>query len=203
MAKKFFHERKPHNGMTYEKYLEKTKRHIEKGNQLTLSGKEKKFLEYTKLNYHRSMRIQKKYVINEGLKSVVKKIDTPQLWMVLTEKWCGDSAQSLPIIAKIAEVSPNIDLRILLRDENLDIMNHYLTNGKSISIPKLVAFDLEGEELFTWGPRPDEAQQLVSMWKSNGLHPDIYHEKLHGWYANDKGRKIEEEILEIISKMVR
>ena len=59
-------------------------------------------------------------------------------WLVLTEAWCGDAAQSLPIINKMAEVSDNITLRLILRDENLDVMDQFLQNGRSRSIPKLI-----------------------------------------------------------------
>jgi hypothetical protein len=82
--------------------------------------------------------------------------------MVITETWYGDSAQNLPIIAKAAELNNKIDLRILLRDSNIDIIDHYLTNGQSRSIPILVAFDLDGNELFKWGPRPLTAKILVT-----------------------------------------
>ena len=95
-------------------------------------------------------------------------------------------------------LNSNIDLRILLRDENPDIMDIYLTNGTR-SIPKLVAFDENGNQLFEWGPRPKEAQRLIDQWKGEGIvKPELY-EKLHLWYGRNRGKELEEEFLEIFS----
>lgn len=147
----------------------------------------------TKLNLQRSNRISKTYRINEQLKNLIKLLDRTQTWMVITEDWCGDSAQNLPYIVKIAELNPLINLRILTRDQNLDVMDLYLTNGKARSIPKLVAFDENGNELFQWGPRPKAALEVVDQAIQNGLDKNQYLEKLHLWYSEDKGRTLENE----------
>jgi hypothetical protein len=79
-------------------------------------------------------------------------------------------------------------------------MDSYLTNGTR-SIPKLVVFDAEGNERFSWGPRPMEVQKLFSQWKAEGIvKPELY-EKLHLWYSKDKGKSIEKEILQLIQSL--
>jgi len=90
-------------------------------------------------------------------------------------------------------------LRIILRDSNLDIMDLYLTDGKSRSIPKLVAFDEQGNELFQWGARPRQAQELVNRLRSEGMSKEIFLEQLHLWYGRDRGKSLESELKEIIS----
>ncbi len=155
----------------------------------------------TKLNLQRSNRISKTYQINEQLKDLIKSFDRTHTWMVITEDWCGDSAQNLPYIVKIAELNPLINLRILLRDQNLDVMDLYLTNGKARSIPKLVAFDENGNELFQWGPRPKAAQEVVDQAIQNGLDKNTYLEKLHLWYSEDKGRTLESEFFILLSNL--
>ena len=122
--------------------------------------------------------------------------------MVITEDWCGDSAQNLPYIAALAKMNSNISLRILLRDENPDIIDQYLTKGISRSIPILVAFDEAGEELFRWGPRPKEAQELVEELKANGYIKKDYIEKLHYWYAKNRGNNIEAELTKLLTDPV-
>ncbi len=200
MAKQFFEDKRPHNGMTYNEYMEMFKNEIESTDIDKLDDKEKKLFDYKKLNYQRSSRIDKTYSVSTELSDIVKELNDKQLWMVLTEGWCGDSAQNLPYIAKIAGLNPNIDLRILLRDSNLDIMDEYQTKGTR-SIPKIVAFDSEGNELFNWGPRPKEAQQLITQWKDEGVvKPELY-EKLHLWYGRNRGKNIESEFLEILSRV--
>lgn len=111
--------------------------------------------------------------------------------MVITESWCGDSAQNLPVISKIARLNSNIALRIILRDSNLDIMDNYLTNGVSRSIPILVAFDMDGNEIFRWGPRPKPAMQLVKKFRERGIVKEEYYKKLHLWCGRNKGRELD------------
>lgn len=120
--------------------------------------------------------------------------------MVITETWCGDSAQNLPIIAKAAELNDRIDLRILLRDSNTDIIDHYLTNGTSRSIPILVVFDLDGNELFKWGPRPYTAKTLVTNLKRDGFSKEEFNQQLHLWYGRNRGKELESELLQILMK---
>ncbi len=123
----------------------------------------------------------------------------PQLWMVLSEFSCGDSAQILPVIAHLAALNPKIDLRLLLRDQNPDIMDLYLTGG-SRSIPKLVVFSGSGKELFNWGPRPEGARLMFAEGKNAGLPKETNIERIHGFYGRDRGRTVEKEIVELLSR---
>ena len=144
-------------------------------------------------------RIDKSYEPGIELRDEIEKITDKQMWMVITENWCGDSAQNLPYIARIASLNMNIELKIILRDSNPDIMDNYLTAGTR-SIPKLVAFDKEGNELFQWGARPKAAQELVSDLKAQGFDKKYFLEKLHSWYARNKGADIEKEITLLLKK---
>ncbi len=187
-------------GMTNDEFLALMEKEIKEKDTLELQEEEKYLLDITKLNFQRSSRIKKTYKPSDEIISAIENIEKKQLWMVLTEPWCGDSAQNLPYIAKIAELNYNIDFRILLRDENPEIMDQYLTNGKSRSIPKLVAFDDEGKELFQWGPRPKLAQEMVNNWKAEGLSKDEFIEKLHLWYGRNRGEELEKEFIELLMR---
>ncbi len=200
MVPQFFKDKRLHNGLTYKEYTEKFNNEVNNINPENLSDKDRELFEYKKLNFQRTQRIEKSYEVSEELKSEIQTIKEKQIWMVITEPWCGDSAQNLPYLAKIASLNRNIDLRIVLRDSNPDIMDLYLTH-ETRSIPKLIAFDLEGNELFTWGPRPKAAQELMNQWKNEGIvKPELY-EKLHLWYGRNRGKEIEAEFLEILSKV--
>ncbi|RMF55622.1 MAG: thioredoxin family protein [Calditrichaeota bacterium] len=198
MVKSFFKERRPHNGMTYDEFVQRMVEKARVAESITPEDDEQ--LYYTRLNYQRTSRIQKTYQVSERLKELLQGINQPQLWMVLTEAWCGDSAQTLPILAKMTECNPNIQLRILLRDENLDIMDQYLTNGTR-GIPKLVAFDEVGNELFTWGPRPREAAELYRQLKAEGKEKEEIYLELHKWYAKDRGKSVEKEFMKILEQL--
>ncbi len=198
MTTAFFEERILNKGLKYSDFLDTTREKIDKNKDKLISDQAKITFDMLNLNYRRSMRIQKSYKTNEELKTILEKIEEPQIWMILTEDWCGDSAQNIPYIAKMAEENPLIDLRIFPRDENLDIMDKYLTNGKSRSIPKLVAFDRDGNELFQWGPRPKEGQDLVEVLKSSGMPKVEFIEKLHLWYARNKGKALEQDFISLL-----
>ncbi len=195
MPHQFFLDGRPQNGLTYKEYLQIMKQDAENSNNENRGT--------IKLNLQRTIRIDKTYDVNPELKKLVRQISSSLLLMVLTEDWCGDSAQNLPCIAKIAACNPSIDLKILLRDQNLDIMDLYLTDGKSRSIPKLVIFDKGGNELIQWGPRPLEAQTLVKEAKTNGKSKEDFMHDLHLWYGKNRGRDLENEFKEIFEHLLK
>lgn len=171
--------------------------------QTTGPNKSDDMVYYTELNHQRMKRLDKTIKITESLENVIKKTDRPQTWIVLTESWCGDAAQNVPVIEKLASLNDNIELRLFLRDENLDIMDNYLTNGGR-SIPKLIIFDKESqEELGTWGPRPVELQKIYDEWR-NSTDKVPYKEfnvTLQKWYAKNKSLAMQEELEKLISSM--
>lgn len=154
-------------------------------------------LHYTNMNVHRMKRHDKRTELKEDLVEKLKQVDQKWIWLVLTEAWCGDAAQSLPIISKMAEVNDNITLRFILRDDHLEVMDQFLQNGRSRSIPKLICLDAETfEVLGDWGPRPQVAQEMYDDLRNS---PDMPYqevaEQLHKWYADDKSDEIQKEFM--------
>lgn len=159
--------------------------------------------EYTSLNNKRMKRLNNTVNLQPEFLKLLESIKKPQTWYLITETWCGDSAQNLPIIAKIAAASnEKIDLKIILRDENPEWIDKYRTNGGK-SIPKLVSFDQEGEELFSWGPRPFPAHKIMLNWKANPLEitKADFEKELHTWYAQDKSLSLQEEFAVIFENL--
>lgn len=186
---------------TYNKYSETflTLVHSIKPEQLDEQKKQK--YDLLKLNLQRTQRLDKTFEPSEETKNIFSKVVNPQQWVVITETWCGDSAQIVPVIAKLSQLNNKIDLKILLRDSNLDYMDLYLTNcGRAI--PKLIAYDENGEELFQWGPRPNEAKELFNRLKNNGVEKSDINKELHLWYGRNRGKEIEKEIFELIKQEV-
>lgn len=153
---------------------------------------------YGKLNRQRMHRLEKTVEINESLKEKARKIERKQIWLIITEGWCGDAAQNIPIIEKIAAASDNVETRYVLRDENLELMDAYLTNNAR-SIPKLIALDaLNLEEIGTWGPRPRAAMDLFIELKHQGLEKPLIMENLQRWYIADKNQSIQKEFEKLL-----
>jgi hypothetical protein len=152
-------------------------------------------LHYSQLNQQRMHRIEKTIQLLPEVKELMSGVSKRQVWLVLTEGWCGDASQSLPVMQVLAGLNPMISLRVLLRDENLPLMDRYLTNGISRSIPKLIAVDPDtGEELFTWGPRPAALQESFYGMREEGLPHDVLKEELQRWYNKDKTETIQREL---------
>lgn len=118
--------------------------------------------------------------------------------LVLSEDWCGDAVNTVPVVARLAELAPNVDLRVLARDENLDLMEMHLT-GTSRSIPVVIALDGEFNERGWWGPRPAALQQWV-LGPGQGLEKEARYREIRSWYARDKGRTTLEEVVGMMER---
>lgn len=183
----------------YKSFVEQETLRLEKEGQ-SHEDLRVKYKDYSEMNIKRMERSDRTYKPSEEALTQLGKIEEKQIWWVITELWCGDSAQTLPIIAKLADAqSEKIELRIILRDDYVDIMDQYLTNGGR-SIPKLIALEeSSGKELFTWGPRPKGAQEVMDKAKEN---PDLSQEdiinQLYVWYPKDRGKSTESEIIALI-----
>ena len=127
----------------------------------------------------------------------------PGRWhlLVLSEDWCGDAVNTVPIVAKLAERSSNIDLRVLGRDANPDLMDAHLT-GASRSIPVVIALDDSFEERGWWGPRPTVLQHWVSG-QGQLLEKSARYREARIWYARDRGRTTLEEVVSMLERAVR
>lgn len=192
------------NVYTYDEYRNMIDRLLSEG-KTTGENHSDAMLHYTKMNVHRMKRHDKHTDLNEELVERLGQVESEWTWVALTEAWCGDAAQSLPIINKMAEVNDNITFRLILRDENLDIMDQFLQNGRSRSIPKLICVDSNTHEVLgDWGPRPQEAQELYDNLRNNeDMQYQEVAERLHKWYAKDRGQSIQKEFLHAIDEWER
>jgi hypothetical protein len=118
--------------------------------------------------------------------------------LVLSEDWCGDAVNVVPVVAKLAELSPNLDLRVLARDENLDLMDAHLT-GTARSIPVVIALDDEFREQGWWGPRPADLQEWV-LGAGRALEKDERYRQVRAWYARDRGTTTLEEVVGMLER---
>ncbi|WP_299118414.1 thioredoxin family protein [uncultured Tenacibaculum sp.] len=183
--------------ISYSEYRTLVKDLLEQGKSTGLTQSDA-LLNYSLLNDKRMKRLDKTIKISEETIAKVKDVKEPQTWLVLTEGWCGDAAQNLPVINKIAEENPNIQLKLVLRDENLELMDKFLTNGGR-SIPKLIALDKENEVVETWGPRPSVATKMVADYKTeHGSLDADFKKDLQVWYNKNKGNNVQEDILTLL-----
>lgn len=120
--------------------------------------------------------------------------------LVLNEDWCGDSVNTLPAIAKLAALAPErIDLRVLGRDANPDLMDAHLT-GTSRSIPVVIVLDADYVERGWWGPRPKVLQAWVHG-PGQSLDKAARYREIRRWYARDRALTTLEELVTLMERV--
>ena len=185
------------DGLTYSDY----KAHWESKRNADLpddaDASDRRMKHYLNYNHERQVSVHAAYDASKEMQAALDATETPQTWMVLTEPWCGDSAFILPVIAEAAQYHPEIRLRILLRDKNLDLMDRFLTDG-SRSIPKLAALDANGAVLFTWGPRPQVAQDRYDALNADGKDKMEIVKALLDWYDEGGWQHVEPELVDAL-----
>ncbi len=156
---------------------------------------------YTRSNLERMNKVLQQIVLNQKLYNLLSELKEEWIWIVLSEPWCGDASWGTPALYMIASAAEKIDFRILLRDKNPEIMKAYQT-ASSDSIPKLICLrKSDGQELGTWGPRPQVLHQMVLEKMKNPLFD--YKESvraIHAWYEEDMTRSIQDEIIDLIKE---
>ncbi|MGI8789082.1 MAG: thioredoxin family protein [Pyrinomonadaceae bacterium] len=178
--------------MTYAEYLKLIDDLLADG-KTTGENQSEAMFNYGKLNRQRMKRLGKTIELNESLKEKARSVKANWIWLIITEGWCGDAAQNIPVIEKIAAENSNIETRYILRDESPKLMDAYLTN-KARSIPKLICLDAEIlEEIGTWGPRPHLAMDLFYEMKKHGVEKPLMMENMQRWYLADKNQAIQAE----------
>ncbi|WP_445738355.1 thioredoxin family protein [Mariniflexile sp.] len=189
------------NSMSYQAYRALVKQMCLE-NSTTGNDKIEVLANYTKLNEQRMKRWDKTIKVQKKAENRLKDFNNDMTWLVIAESWCGDAAHVLPVLNKIAQLNLHINLRIVLCDENPELMDAYLTNGNR-AVPKLIIIDDEtGDVLDTYGPRPTEATSLVNLYKAKygALTPE-FKEDLQHWYNNNKGQNIINDIVGILCKL--
>lgn len=182
---------------TYEEYREHIHTLFAEG-KTTGENHSEEYLHYTELNIQRMQRWEKKYVLEEETKLALSQIKKKQTWLVITEAWCGDVAPNLPLIHLMTQQNDLIQLQIILRDENTNIMQDFLTNG-AMAIPKMAIIE-EEKVLGVWGPRPSELQKMV-MDNKHSESPLPYEEFsviVQKWYNKNKGLMAQKEIVGLL-----
>ncbi|WP_158961533.1 thioredoxin family protein [Myroides fluvii] len=160
------------------------------------------YLPYAELNEARLHRLDKTLRVEPEVALVMENLGKEYIWLVISESWCGDAAQSVPMLNKMAELTGKVELRLVFRDQNLELMDQYLTNGGR-AIPKLLIVDKETlAVLGHWGPRPADAVQLVNDYKTeHGKFDEDGIILLNKWYTKNKGQQVQQEVAALMTSI--
>lgn len=192
--------------MNYEAYKHLLEELVKQG-KTTGPNQSEEFVNFGKINLQRMQRVEKTTVLIPELLAALAELKNEYVWLVLTEGWCGDASQNLPVLHLIALAGTKIELKLLLRDEHTDIMDAYLTNGAR-AIPKLICLKKNASsdpvsfsEVFVWGPRPAALQEIVIKLKQEGVSLAEKGIITQNWYNNDKTMSLQKELLSLISTL--
>ena len=159
---------------------------------------------YTKMNAVRMKRLDKTTKLLPETASLLQQIKGSQTWLVITEAWCGDAAQIIPVIEKMATESEFVHVKYVFRDERPDLMDLFLT-GSSRSIPMIIVVDEDAHEVAgVWGPRPTEMQERV-LARKDDPNPAPYSEfaiEIQKWYLVDRTKSIQKEFAAVLAKTI-
>lgn len=186
---------------TYREFLDYSKQLTDAG-QTSGPDQSSHLVEYTALNHTRMERIEKRATLSEELKTTIEKQERPQQWVLLTETWCGDSAQNLPVIGKAVEYAGDqIQLTIVLRDQNTHLIEQYIPEV-GMGIPRLLVLDEQDQLLAQWGARPQPAQAFIDKWKADpdNIDKKEVQKEMQLWYAKNKHQALQQELVALIEK---
>lgn len=177
-------------GIPYKEYISQIHQSIQQQKPLS---------DYAEMNMKRSERVEKTFQLSEEEKLQIQQLSNSQRILIISEGWCGDASQSVPVF-EIFFQEMGIEPRYIFRDENLNLMNSYLTDG-ALSIPIVIGINDEGMETFHFGPRPKEAMALLLKQKQN---PETYSKEdfyldLQKFYNSDKGKSTVKELIEAMN----
>ncbi len=199
------------NSMSYQAYIENVNALIAQGKASTNDDlNDEEHLHFTQLNLTRMKRLDKTTHLSESTMDALLKWTLPVYFLVISEGWCGDASQILPVVHKIAEFNPQIKMRVIYRDEHLDIMNRYLTNGGRAIPMVLIVSQRDGSVLGKYGPRPDAVAQIMTARKVLEKQLPIDEQKAffaesktlaQKWYNDNKTIDIQNELMAVLEKI--
>ncbi len=199
------------NSMSYAAYINAVNALVAQGKASTNdASNDEEFLHYAQLNQTRMKRLDKTTTLSASTVASLSNWSTPVYFLVISEGWCGDAAQIVPVINKMTEVNAHIKMRIIFRDEHLDIMDRFLTNGGRAIPIILVVSQLDGSVLAQYGPRPTELLKFMAERKVLERQLPVANQKAffeeskamaQKWYNENKTVDIQNELIAILEKI--
>jgi hypothetical protein len=161
-----------------------------------------KLLPYYQEDDARMNRIAPTIKLLPELQAALGKLTQRYIWAIITEGWCGDASETVPIIEAVAEASGgHLETRYFLRDANPDFINQYLTNGGR-AMPIAVVLHADSlTEAGVWGPRPTPLQAIHQDLKAREVPSKEITAQVHAWYEQDATRTTQQELLALMQRL--
>jgi len=188
-------------GFSYAHYLNEVETLISQ-NKTSGAIQNDLMVNYTILAERRMRRWNKVLSIDSLTQEYFHQLEPKLKILIITEAWCGDASHLVPVFHRLGSINQNFEVKLTYRDENPELMSHFLTNNAK-SIPIMIVMDEAYNFLFSWGPRPIQMQKRVMDYKNK---PDRSYEdflnEVQVWYNQDKGKSAIEEIKQTFEKFL-
>ena len=187
------------NPLSFDQYMSQWK----DTNALPLTGLDKierRYRFYSKYNLERQERVEQEWRPSPEFVKAVDSMAGPLSFFFITDDWCIDSAYSLPLLHWISSRRSDIRLQIGLKNDNLQVLDQYLTDGAR-SIPKLIIENQAGETVAVWGPQPEEIRLIRKSLMDNNAEGSVVSGTTIEWYANSGVLEVEKELGQLFSSL--
>ncbi|MDA0683003.1 MAG: thioredoxin family protein [Bacteroidetes bacterium] len=188
------------HGLTFEAYMSQW---LAK-NVLSMKGLDKiarRYRFYSKYNLERQQRVDQLWSMSDAFRSAVMSAPGPATWLFITDDWCVDSAYSLPLIRDAVALREDLHLSILLKDDHLDILDHFLSSGAR-SIPKFIGVGENDEIQFVWGPQPDAIRLIRKELIDSQAPGSEVSGTTVDWYADEGWLEVERELVHVLTSQL-
>ncbi len=115
-------------------------------------------------------------------------------FLVIAEDWCRDSVESIPYLARLVELVPSLELRIVRSDEAAGLMRRYPTPDGRPATPTVVLLDSTFAERGCFVERPAALRRWIDGHRSR-LDPGGLAAGERDWYRRDRGREVVRELV--------
>lgn len=157
------------------------------------------FTRYARKNLKELEAVFEHAAVPDDLVGWVNRLRREIRLLVLGADWCGDVVANIPAVARLCELNPNIQMRIVDRDRHDDLMQRFLTNGGK-AIPIVIVAPADFGDHRRWGPRPAPCQAIMTENKGKLPMEEIY-PKIREWYRNDRHRTLYKELTDLIKEI--
>ncbi|WP_151086781.1 thioredoxin family protein [Hymenobacter baengnokdamensis] len=186
-------------GLSYPAYRQQIAEALAQANP---DPQQAKMLPHYREGADRMDRVAPTVAVLPELQAAVNRLTQHYLWAIITEGWCGDASQTVPVFEAIAQASGgHLETRYFLRDSHPDLIDRYLTNGGR-AIP--IAIFLRADSLTeagVWGPRPAPLQTIMQELKARDTPFKEIVTQVHAWYDQDAARTTQHELLPLIQRL--
>ncbi len=105
------------------------------------------YIDQIKVNKDPFVEIYNSVEIPADAAAWVNGLSNPVNLAVFTADWCGDAVSTTPVILRLADSTPNVNLQVFNRDDDVPLANTFLPEHRAGTVPIFVVLDDDMNEV--------------------------------------------------------